>query len=583
VVGARAHIIKPEQISRDNLETPRGALQYMVADLTWSFIGWNPTTFIRGQVPVAQFQVWNVSADSVNVSFTAQLYLSKDNVITADDFLITDARIAGLGAGVETDVISAQNAIPSDFAAGNYWLILSIDTSNEVNESNELNNSYLMNDLSGQYFPPGFFQPIVFEALANHLPSALPDSVVMQKGTTVSKDAAHGVLVNDSDPDIRDTLHVTTVNGLTTNVGHSVVGAFGALTINADGSYVYVANANAKAGEQDVFSYSIDDGHGGIAGATFDVTIAKQASNQVALPFSGNYDVTQGPNDAAWGDHNGYSKWSYDFNLPVGTAVLSVGHGTVVDLREYVPDGGLNSMLPGNVKANPNDPSNGNHNFGNYVTIQLDDGTYVSYLHLGQNKVSVGLNQEVNTGDVLGFTGLTGARTGPHLHIQFGTEAQTFSANTSDALHGVKDILADGSGDKLSPEYFAALTVHLVDGADNLYHAGPGTEKFVFKSLSDVSFVVDGAEPKHLYTIDGFQHDVDKIDLTALDANVALPGNQSFSAAVSSNSVLANSVTWHEEKGDTIVRADVNSNGIADFALTLTGVNLHLAAADFLL
>lgn len=412
-------------------------------------------------------------------------------------------------------------------------------------------------------------------------PVAWPDIATVQKGETVKGD----VTANNYDPDIHDALllHVSAVNGLDFNVGQSIVGSYGTLTLNADRSYTYVANSNAKAGAQDVFSYEVNDGHTGTAASVLVFAIAKEGSSQVSLPFTGNYSVTQGPDDGKFGDHNGFSKWSYDFNLPydinhhIGTPVLAVGHGTVIDLREYVPDGALSSMITdkhGNLIPDPLDPSNGSGNFGNYVTIQLDDGTYVSYLHLGQNEVSVSIGQEVNVGDVLGFTGLTGARTGPHLHIEFGTGRHISNAITDDPLakaNHVSGIIADGSGDKFAPEYFANLSVHL-DGPNNLYNAGPGVENFLFNSLGDGG-----------YTINGFQHAVDIIDLSALDANSRVAGHQEFLFAGQSANVVANSVTWYEKGQNTILQADVNGDHVADFTLTLAGVNHHLSATDFLL
>jgi VCBS repeat-containing protein len=115
----------------------------------------------------------------------------------------------------------------------------------------------------------------------NDAPSALPDVAVVQKGAVVTADAAHGVRINDSDPDNHDTLRVSKVNGLSTNVGHAVIGAYGTLTLNADGSYSYSANKNIpgltnKAGALDQFAYSVDDRHGGTASSTLTVTVQTQ-------------------------------------------------------------------------------------------------------------------------------------------------------------------------------------------------------------------------------------------------------------------------------------------------------------------
>lgn len=115
----------------------------------------------------------------------------------------------------------------------------------------------------------------------NDAPAALPDATVIQKGKIATVDAAHGVLLNDTDPDIHDTLHVSKVNGLSTNVGHAITGAYGTLTLNADGSYSYLANKNIPlltnlGGVQDQFRYTVDDGHGGTATSTLTLTVQAQ-------------------------------------------------------------------------------------------------------------------------------------------------------------------------------------------------------------------------------------------------------------------------------------------------------------------
>lgn len=191
----------------------------------------------------------------------------------------------------------------------------------------------------------------------NDPPSALLDAMVVQKGAVVTANAAHGVLINDSDPDKHDTLHVSKVNGLSTNVGHAIIGAYGMLTLNADGSYSYSANKNIpgltnKAGVQDEFAYSIDDGHGGTASSTLTVTVqTQQALNKSPVlsihPLDANKDegnsgttpftfvVTRDDNTAAttsvdWkvGPANGVTADGQDFTgglFPAGTVTFGVG------------------------------------------------------------------------------------------------------------------------------------------------------------------------------------------------------------------------------------------------------------------
>ena len=83
-------------------------------------------------------------------------------------------------------------------------------------------------------------------------------------------------------------------------------------------------------------------------------------------------------------------------------------------------------------------------------------------------------------------------------------------------------------------------------------------------------------------TITDFVHGVDKIDLSSIDASGAA-GDQAFLFGGQNVNTVANSITWSESGGNTIVRADVTGNTAADFQITLTGTGLGLTASDFVL
>jgi VCBS repeat-containing protein len=115
----------------------------------------------------------------------------------------------------------------------------------------------------------------------NDPPSAFHDIAGVAPKATVTADAAHGVLANDTDPDIGDLLSVTAVTfGNTTSLLSggpvTVSGSFGSLTLDSNGSYSYSANKlppNTNVAE-DTFNYTVNDGHGGTAQSTLTVTIA---------------------------------------------------------------------------------------------------------------------------------------------------------------------------------------------------------------------------------------------------------------------------------------------------------------------
>jgi VCBS repeat-containing protein len=113
---------------------------------------------------------------------------------------------------------------------------------------------------------------------ANDPPIATPDSNGTPKNSTLTVSALDGVLANDTDPDTHDQGHlvVGAVDGSAANVGHPIAGTYGSLTLNADGSYVYVANQGSLPAQivaQDIFNYTVADPHGGTDLSTLSIVV----------------------------------------------------------------------------------------------------------------------------------------------------------------------------------------------------------------------------------------------------------------------------------------------------------------------
>jgi VCBS repeat-containing protein len=147
-----------------------------------------------------------------------------------------------------------------------------------------------------------YSQPANPNAIANvpEPPVAAPDSSEVAKGGTLSVSAAQGVLSNDTDPN-HNLLSVGSVNGSASNVGYSVQGAYGALTLNSDGSYSYAEFAKSLPPQilaQDTFNYTAVDSNGASAAtltiAVFDPSMSYQAGANMTLVGGNGENVLDG-------------------------------------------------------------------------------------------------------------------------------------------------------------------------------------------------------------------------------------------------------------------------------------------------
>lgn len=92
-----------------------------------------------------------------------------------------------------------------------------------------------------------------------------------------------------------------------------------------------------------------------------------------------------------------------DITMPIGTSILAVRDGVVMDVEEDFNRAGTNLEKYGD-KAN-------------HVRILHDDGTMALYAHLDLASVSVGPGAKVKAGRSIARSGNTGFSTGPHLHF----------------------------------------------------------------------------------------------------------------------------------------------------------------------
>ena len=121
------------------------------------------------------------------------------------------------------------------------------------------------------------------QATLDRAPVAVNNTATDAVGTTLTTTAASGVLSNDADLD-GDKLTVTGVSDTaqgTGTVGSALAGLYGHLTLNADGSYSYVADNTGAIGSasngllHDSFTYTVSDGNGGTSSAVLNIAVER--------------------------------------------------------------------------------------------------------------------------------------------------------------------------------------------------------------------------------------------------------------------------------------------------------------------
>ena len=109
-------------------------------------------------------------------------------------------------------------------------------------------------------------------------------------------------------------------------------------------------------------------------------------------------------------------------------------------------------------------------------------------------------------------------------------------------------------------------------GVDTM-EGGVGADQFVFDDKQSGK----GTKADH---ITDFEVGVDTIDLHLIDANTRARGDQAF--RFSESGPARNAIWLAEQDGDTIIFADQNRDGKADFQIVLEGVT-GVTASDFIL
>ena len=292
-------------------------------------------------------------------------------------------------------------------------------------------------------------------------------------------------------------------------------------------------------------------------GNTLDNVIIGNSGNNILAGLAGadTLDGGAGTDTASYAA----SSSGVTVSLAAGTASGGDAEGDTLISIENLTGSGFNDTLEGDGANN---------------VLNGGAGTdTVSYEHAGAAvAVSLATTAAQNTGgagtDTLsGFENLTGSAFDDTL-------TGSTAANVLMGLAG-NDTLNGGAGADTLIGGAGNDTLVGGSGADILT-GGLDADRYVFSALGD-------SAPGAPDSITDFTHGTDLIDLSAIDANTLLGGDQAFVFGGQNANVVPLSVTWFESGGNTIIQADVNGNTTADLMITLTGTSLNLSASDFVL
>lgn len=131
---------------------------------------------------------------------------------------------------------------------------------------------------------------IIQASLSNTPPNAHNDETETLQGTNVTG----SVLGNDFDPDFGQTLTISQINGLAGNIGNPIAIRGGTLTVNANGTYTFVPDANFIGGTS--FTYQVcDDGNPqACETATVNITVYPKTVGATNNPPFAHDDVGNG-------------------------------------------------------------------------------------------------------------------------------------------------------------------------------------------------------------------------------------------------------------------------------------------------
>ncbi|MGO1078432.1 M10 family metallopeptidase C-terminal domain-containing protein [Inquilinus sp. CA228] len=378
--------------------------------------------------------------------------------------------------------------------------------------------------------------------------------------------------------------------GWTGGVGEAFFGGAGVDTFDA--STVAAAFA-AYVSLQDGLFYILGSGAGQIGLSSVENAIGNDGDDQITGSGENNVLTLGAGNDTAWGlgGNDTLVGEAGDDVLRggAGADVLNGGAGT--DVASYFESAvGINVSLATGVGLGGEAQGDTLIGMENMSGSQADDilvGT--AGVNNLQGRVVSSAASVVYTREVLfGGSGTdTASYFGSVVGISINLAASTAGGGDAagDTLIGIENVSGSDGNDGLAGNA-GANTLQGWNGNDVLVGAGgtdtltggAGADRFVYQATTDSAVGVNAD------LITDFSHaQVDRIDLSAIDANSGLAGDQAFTfVGAGPYTGVAGQLIYSISGGVTTIGGDTNGDGSSEFHIRLTGA-IALVGSDFVL
>ena len=386
----------------------------------------------------------------------------------------------------------------------------------------------------------------------NDPPVARNDEGSVTAAQTLTVSTAEGVILSTSTPSGRDTdiegdaLAVAKVSAGTgapsttvTAGGVTIAGTYGDLLLRSDGSYTYTASrADAVATGtrvDDVFTYQVSDGHGGLANASLTVHVSGVADTLTAAPPTTTaLTATLGLN----GEYYGYNDFNPGPTSPNRRHADDGVYGNLdraADVTSIV--NGRNAAFGGAAVAGSSTAADANAADARFIARSIDYGTSPTVTG------TLGTNPNIAAGGSI--AGLTD------------NNSQLF-----------KFLNRSGGGDA------GTIAVRQGTGDNDQIGGGPtsglGRTSDVAMRLTGEAYLAAGLYDIRVYADDGFRLRLDNQTVAAFD-DIQSPTTRVYTGVPIDGGLTPLELLYWEQGGNAVLRVEFKLSGTPDTAYQVLG------------